>query len=386
VGNAKGYEMLSCLNGLLEYYRTTGEESLLEAALAAWRDIEDNRLYITGGATYGEHFHENHDLPNGNAKVAETCVTVTWIQFNAQLLRLTGESRFADELERSVYNQLFGAQKPDGTAWGYYVELEGRKPYADRLTGHCCLSSGPRGVALIPTFAVTADAEGIVINLFSEGQSLLELPSGDSVSVGVETDYPANGRVRVTLDPQTRETFVLKLRIPAWSHGASVAVNGRSTGQSCAPGDYILLKRRWKRGDVVDLALSVEPRMIVGKHGNVGKVAFAFGPLILAADNAVNSEAQVGRFLIQQPVEFTTRLPDNAAGAAPSRNRYSVRAIIADDVVGSGVGDRVDVVLLPFAEAGSALERYQVWLPVQQDRPVPTNTELEQGAADGPAP
>jgi DUF1680 family protein len=103
VGNAKAYEMLSCINGILEMYRTTGDAKLLEACRNAWQDIVDNRLYITGGASYGEIFHDDFDLPNVN-NVGETCVTTTWLQFNAQLLRLTGEARFAEQLEHVVLN------------------------------------------------------------------------------------------------------------------------------------------------------------------------------------------------------------------------------------------------------------------------------------------
>ena len=174
IANAKAYEMLSCLNGALEYYRTTGDARILQACLNAWQDIVDHRLYLTGAASYWEVFHDDYDLPNAN-NVGETCVTVTWIQFNAQLLRLTGEARFADQLEHVVLNQLFGAQKCDGSAWGYYVQMEGRKPYTSNLDGQCCLSSGPRGVALIPTFAVTTDAEGVVVNLYDAGKATLTL-------------------------------------------------------------------------------------------------------------------------------------------------------------------------------------------------------------------
>jgi DUF1680 family protein len=149
-------------------------ERLLEACRNSWRDIVDHRLYLTGAASYGEHFYDDYDFPNvGN--VGETCVTVTWLQFNAQLLRVTGEARFAEQLERVVLNQLFGAQKPDGSGWGYYVQMEGKKPYSSTLDGHCCLSSGPRGVALIPTFATSVDAEGVVVNLYDAGTAKLKL-------------------------------------------------------------------------------------------------------------------------------------------------------------------------------------------------------------------
>src|SRR5208282_4973155 len=177
-------------------YRTTGEPKILEACLNAWADIVRNRLYITGAASYGELFHDDFDLPNvGN--VGETCVTVTWLQFNAQLLRLTGEARFGEQLEHVVLNQLFGAQKCDGSAWGYYVQMEGRKPYSATLDGHCCLSSGPRGVALIPTFAVSTDADGAVVNLYEAGTAKLILKDKTALTLVTETRYPADEQIRI---------------------------------------------------------------------------------------------------------------------------------------------------------------------------------------------
>ena len=189
----------SCLNGALEFYRITGDEKILKACLNAWQDIMDHHLYLTGTASYREHFHGDYDLPNVN-NVGETCVTVTWLQFNAHLLRLTGEARFAEQLERVVLNQLFGAEQCDGSAWGYYVQMEGKKPYSAVLDGHCCLSSGPRGVALIPTFAVTTDADGAVVNLYETGTANLKLrdgtaltlATGDSLSVRWPYRYQSN--------------------------------------------------------------------------------------------------------------------------------------------------------------------------------------------------
>lgn len=180
VGDAKAYEMLSCLNGALEYYRATGDQpQILEACLNAWQDIVSHRLYLTGTASYQEVFHDDFDMPNTD-DVGETCVTVTWLQFDVQLLRLTGQARFAEQLERVVLNQLFGAQQPDCSAWGYYVQMEGQKPYRTSLDGNCCLSSGPRGIALIPTFAVSTDADGPVLNLYESGKAMLRLRDGRS--------------------------------------------------------------------------------------------------------------------------------------------------------------------------------------------------------------
>ena len=147
--NGKAYEMLSNLVGLCELARATGDRSLLEPVLNAWQDIVGKRLYITGSASQGEHFHGDFDLPNqSGAHVAETCVTTTWIQLNLQLLRLTGDAQFANELEKTLYNHLAAAQNPRGDDWCYFTPLEGKKPYDAGIT--CCHSSGPRGMALAP--------------------------------------------------------------------------------------------------------------------------------------------------------------------------------------------------------------------------------------------
>ncbi len=99
---------------------------MLTACLNAWQDIVENRIYLTGASSYNEIFHGDFDLPNVS-DVGETCVTVTWLQVNAQLLRLTGEARFADQLERVILNQLLGAQTCDGSGWGYYVQMGGHQ-------------------------------------------------------------------------------------------------------------------------------------------------------------------------------------------------------------------------------------------------------------------
>ena len=113
----------------------------------AWQDIVENRLYITGSASAGEVFRDDHVLPNQvGAHICETCVTTTWIQLNLQLLRLTGEAKYGDELERSFYNHLAAAQHPSGGDWCYYTALEGKKPFDPGI--NCCHSSGPRGMAL----------------------------------------------------------------------------------------------------------------------------------------------------------------------------------------------------------------------------------------------
>lgn len=368
VGNAKAYEMLSCLNGLLEFYRITGDRTMLDAALNAWADIVAKRLYLTGTASHHEYFRDDFDLPNGNSDVGETCVTVTWIQFNAQLLRLTGEARFADELERAVYNQLLGAQKPDGSAWGYYVQLEGKKPYSAELSGHCCLSSGPRGLALAPTFAFATDRDGLVINFFAEGRAALALADGNVVKLELTSHYPADGNVRIKVHPAARGNFAIKFRLPSWCPSPTAAVNGTRLKELPQTDGYIVLRRDWSEGDTVDLALSVGPRVIPGTHGNTGKIAFAYGPLILAADDSLNPNATIGRFRI--PSGNVNQAGIQLTSAPQGRSTWADAQLISVNAVLVGTngvaGKPARLNLVPFAEAGSTLAPYQVWLPLTE--------------------
>jgi uncharacterized protein len=369
VGNGKAYEMLSCLNGMLEFYRATGDATLLAACQNAWQDIVKNRLYVTGAASYGELFHDDFDLPN-IASVGETCVTVTWLQFNAQLLRLTGEARFADQLEHVVLNQLLGAQRPDGCAWGYYVQMEGTKPYSDSLDGHCCLSSGPRGVALIPTFATTTDADGVVVNLYDEGQARLALRDRTPVTVTVATRYPSEGRVRIAVAPATRKTFAVKLRIPAWCREASVRVNGESVAAKPGGDGYVAVTREWQAKDSLELNLKLEPRVLAGDHKNQGKAALFYGPLVLAADEAllgdIGGKIRDVALASVNPaaLEITPEPAPDAFKTWPEAQVYRVNAAARRPTPKLKAGDPRPIRLVPFADAGARGNLYRVWLPL----------------------
>ena len=369
VGNGKAYEMLSCLNGALEYYRTVGDPQILTACLNAWDDIVRNRLYITGAASYGELFHGDFDLPNV-ANVGETCVTVTWLQFNAQLLRLTGEGRFAEQLEHVVLNQLFGAQRCDGSAWGYYVQMEGKKPYSSSLDGHCCLSSGPRGVALIPSFAITTDADGVVVNLFDAGTAKLKLRDGTPITLTTDTRYPSDERIQIIIDPAEPKTFAVKARIPAWCGSWSVQVNGKPVTASTGADGYAAVTRKWEKSDRLELQLKLEPRVVVGDHKNQGKVAVLYGPLVLAADEALlgstnrslNAVSMAGADL--PALAVTPESAPDAVKSWPAAQVFKVNAIARRGTGGIKAGTPLQVCLIPFAEAGGTGTPYKVWLPL----------------------
>ena len=372
-------------NGALEYYRTTGEPQILQACLNAWQDIVDHRLYITGAASYWEVFHDDYDLPNNNI-MGETCVTVTWLQFNAQLLRLTGEARFADQLENVVLNQLLGAQRCDGGAWGYYVQMEGRKPYTTNLDGQCCLSSGPRGVALIPTFATTTDADGLVINLYDAGTACLTLRDHTPVTLTTETQYPGKEQIRIVVEPAETKSFAVKLRVPVWCRDPEVEVNGKQAPARANADGYVAIQRQWKKGDRIVLRLKLEPRLIVGDRSNLGKVALMYGPLVLAADEALLGKPSPAKNRAASPASETIPLnaiavaspqlaklkvtPEPAQGEFrtwPGAQVFRIRAVTRKPLPSLKVGTSLPIRLIPFADAGGTGTRYKVWLPLPRE-------------------
>ncbi len=290
VANGKAYEMLSNLCGLCELYRVTGEPDYLKAVLNAWEDIVAKRLYITGSGSVGEVWRDDGYFPvHESAHICEVCVTTTWIQLNIHLLRLTGEPRFADQIERTVYNHLLASQTPAGDDWCYYTPLADRKHYTGTIT--CCRSSGPRAIALLPSCVYATQGDGVNVNLFTPSQALIPLPGGRTIKIQQQTDYPRDGVIEFIVTPEgDPQKFNLNLRVPKWAQRPKIEVNGEEQSQPPAPGSYARIERTWNAGDHVTYRLGRNLSVVVDAVANPGRFAVMYGPLVLAADEGHNPE------------------------------------------------------------------------------------------------
>ncbi len=370
VGNRKAYEMLSCYVGLCELYRATGEPKYLRAAQYAWGDVNANRLYITGGASAGEHFHPDGHLPNDvDAHIQETCVTTTWIQLCWQLLRLTGEEKYAAAFERSLFNQTLGAQKPDGSGFGYYIPLEGQKPFRQGSPGtrgmDCCNSSGPRALGLAPTFLGTLDAKGFRINTFAPACWHVTL-DGVPVTLTLTSRFPSEGTGTIRVDPDRAAAFHVALRIPAWTQNPKVLVGGEPL--QVRPGTYCTIRRSWQRGDTIAFSFPFLPRVHIGEGSNAGRAAVTVGPLVLALDQADNPTVETPRDVVlaalaaeqlaweRKPVQREKSWPDEFLWEC---NAYESRAVPKA---------AQHCLLRPFLDAGSwNATSYAVWLRLPEN-------------------
>lgn len=373
--NGKAYEMLSNLVGLCELARVTGDRRYLQGAINAWEDVTAHQLYVTGSTSRGEHFGPPFDLPNQmGANVGETCVTVTWIQLNTQLLRLTGEARYGDELERSYYNHLAAAQRPDGKEWCYYTSLEGTKPYGPGI--NCCVSSGPRGMALAPQVAYLkyqeAGGDGVAVNLYDSSRVTLPV-GGSSVTLTQRSNFPgprtpeeiSSGKSTLEIHTSKPATFGLKFRVPAWTEVFRVRVGGKESS-AAESGWMVVPARKWKDGDRVDISFLVPARMIPGDHGNAGKTAVVWGPLVLAYDDKLNAGLPSARGVGLR------------GGEKPPLALKSVEGFplaFQVNILTPGDDKPRAATLVPFAEAGSTGGRFQVWLRAP-GVPLPVNLSL----------
>ena len=364
--NGKAYEMMSNLVGLCELYRATGEEDHLTACLNGWQDIAANQMYVTGGTSLGEHFQPDHHLPN-TGRVSENCAQVTWLQLNAQLLRLTGEARFAEVLETLVYNHLFASQHPEGWEICYFTPLEGAKPYGSGIS--CCTSSNSRGVMLIPTFAYSVSGPDVYANIHAPGEVRFTLPDwagGAPIVLRQTADYPNEGRLSYEVDAKQPVRFTLWVRIPAWCREPRCSMNGNEIDITVQrQRGYARLRREWRQDDVVEVTLPMPVQLVTGEHGNEGMLAVRRGPLVYAIDGADNPGL---------PPLAAIGLSDDAepriVEAAPDERTWEgERVIVVSPTIAPKLrqaGEAHTLRLRPFADAGARGSRFRVWSPGEE--------------------
>jgi DUF1680 family protein len=341
--NAKAYEMMSNLVGLAELYRVTGNPVYLETAQTAWKDIAAHRLYVTGTTSAREHFTDDYVLPGEEAaSVGEGCATVTWLQLTWQLLRLTGEPQYAEQLEHTVYNALLGAQDPRTGDICYFTPLNGKKSPGPGI--NCCVSSEPRGISMIPQLAWGSRSGGVAVLFYVPGHVNV-----DGTGVEVKTNYPAEGIATLTVNPAKATRFPLYLRVPEWT-ARFVATTGGQTYKGVA-GQFLTIERDWKTGDQVAVDMDMTVRLLPGGASYPYNVTIARGPQVLALEQAVNPsvldlQAAGPRAAEVKLIDAGTKLPRTWRG----NQAYSMEGVVA--------GKPQELTLVPFTDART----YRVWL------------------------
>ena len=311
-------------SGMADVASLTGEESYIEALEALWENVVSKKLYLTGGIGsrhHGEAFGEDYELPNATA-YAETCAAIALMLWNHRMFLLHGDAKYLDVLERTLYNGFLAGVSLQGNTFFYPNPLESdgewkfnrdqaatRSPWFDCS---CCPTNVVRFLPSLPGYVYAHKDDTLYVNLFISGEGTVEMTQG-RVKVVQKTDYPWDGDIELTLQPEETGEFTVALRIPGWAQGQPVPsdlyryvekrhepvtleVNGEAT-ELDMKGGFALIHRRWSAGDKVKLHLPMPVRRVLSHEAveaDVGRVAIECGPIVYCAEEADNDGAVRG--------------------------------------------------------------------------------------------
>lgn len=285
----KAYEMISCFEGLLEYYRVTGTEEYKISVINFADKILESDFTIIGCCGCTHEFFDHSTVRQANTNngetMQETCVTVTLMKFLYQVSLLTGEAKYVDAFETSLYNAYLGAINTEQVIEQTLLEehpewsieflpfdsyspltagtrgngIGGLKLMSDNHYYGCCACIGAAGLGLVSKLALLTTEKGFAINLFIHGSMETVTATGNKQTLHMETNYPASGNVKITVDVERNESFELRIRIPEWSKQSNLSVNGASVKAEVG---YVSLDRMWTAGDNIELELDMRTEAI----------------------------------------------------------------------------------------------------------------------------
>ena len=280
--------MYACC-GATDYYMETGDEAYLKTLNVLWNDLVTSQMYVTGGVgarSQGEAFGDSYELPNFTA-YGESCAAIGNMMWNWRMLAATGEARYADVVERALYNGINSGMSLDGTLYCYRNPLAFDPSGGDKIRNSwydttCCPPNLERTFASLPGYFYSTSRDGLYLHLYDNSQLDWHLEDGTGLKVVQNTKYPWGGMAEINVAPTKPTEFIFYLRIPGWSDGTQVEINGKPV-PGATPGQYLALRRRWSSGDVINVKFNMTPQVIEANARVVddfGRVAVQRGPLV----------------------------------------------------------------------------------------------------------
>jgi hypothetical protein len=289
---------LYACSGATDYYLETGDEEYAATLERLWKDLVDRKMYITGGVgsyAQGEAVGAPYDLPNERA-YAESCAAIANLMWNWRLLASSADAKYADVMERALFNGINSGMSLSGTLYCYRNPLaahgdeEVRRPWYDTT---CCPPNLERTFAAIPGYLYSTSPSGLYVNFYHSSTLDWHLEDGTGLKLVEQTKYPWEGEVSLRLNPVKPSTFTLYLRIPDWSSKTTVSVDGKPAPGKPKPGEYFPLHREWKAGDTVRLELDVAPHLVAANplvEEDFGRVAVQRGPILYCLEQVDQEE------------------------------------------------------------------------------------------------
>lgn len=285
-------------SGVADVAGALNDEAYFKTMELIWQDVAFRKLYITGGVGarhHGEAFGSAYELPNDTA-YAETCAGIAWAMWNHRLLHLHGEARFADMMERELYNAFASSVSLSGDRFFYVNPLSStgnhrRQPWYGCA---CCPSNIVRIMPQVPGYVYSQTDEDVWVNLYVQSDATIEL-NGQSVRLIQRTEYPWNGRVRILVEPERSARFTVHVRVPDWVKSPDIKCQGEAVAVGGARAGYVAIERTWQAGDAIELnypmsvvRLQAHPAV----RTNQAMVALQRGPIVFCLE-AVDNNGRV---------------------------------------------------------------------------------------------
>lgn len=370
--------------GAADVAAATNDPGYLNAMTSVWEDVVFRNMYLTGGigsSGSNEGFSDDFDLPNASA-YCETCASVGMVLWNQRMNLLTGESKYIDVLERSLYNGALDGLSLSGDRFFYGNPLSsiGNNSRSEWFGTACCPSNIARLVASLGDYVYGRSEDGIWVNLFVASNTTLPM-NKTTVPLTMETNYPWSGDVKITVSPAKKVACALHLRLPGWAGNVPVPgklyqftdintdkvellLNGKPTPYREEKG-YAVIDRTWQKGDVIELKLPMPVRQVAARpevKANENRVAIQRGPLVYCVEG-VDNESRAWNILMTDKATFSTE-PYQVL-------TEPVTAIQARVLVSQPAPDGLSVQMVPrtitaipyYTWANRGKSPMQVWLP-----------------------
>jgi uncharacterized protein len=384
---------LYLLAGGADIYTETGRRELLTSSLSQWEDMVSAKTYLTGGVGSrhrDEAFGDPFELPPDRA-YCERCAAIASIMWNWRLLLLTGEARFAELMERTLYNGFLAGIGLDGKGFFYVNPLQARQPMVRSPWNYCacCPPNGMRLMASLEHYLATTSDRGVQLHQYASGRVRAELGRKWAFELEVETDYPLGGTVALRVVTAPDGPCELAARVPAWAEDVDASINGRSLASQAGPDGYLRCEREWSAGDELVIEFPMRPR-VVRPSADIdsarGCVAFARGPLVYCVEGldvpGTESVAGVtvasGREIVEAPatqVKGQTVVGLKFEATVRAERDRSEWPYFGDDGRAQGTGsgpmgpgtgpeNRAELLAIPyFSWANRGESDMRVWLP-----------------------
>lgn len=333
--------------GVADLVLETGDEELLETLLGLWENMTEKRTYVTGGigSTHeGERFTRDYHLPN-ETSYAETCASVGSVLWSDRLFRLTGDARYPDLVERTLYNAFLAGVSLDLTRF-FYANAHEVGPAGHALADvdpqrfsnqrqgwfetACCPPNAARMLASLSghVYGQGVDDDAVYVRQFVGSEATLEVGDAD-LTLRQESALPWDGEVTLTADPDAPVAVPIRVRVPEWCTGVSAAVNGEAVPAD-ADDAYLAVEREWTAGDELAITFEMAPELLVAHpavDADRGKVALRRGPLVYCLEG-VDHDRPLAHYAVPADADVeATHRPDLLEGVTTLEGTARVPAM-----------------------------------------------------------